>query len=114
MNNYLIGTRIRNAREEKNLTQEKLAELVELTPNAISNIENGTSCPNLKNIVAITEVLEISIDYLMAPQQNDKTEMYIHEIIVKLKSMEEWELEYFNKYINLWRYTLKNKENRVI
>ena len=49
----------------------------------------------------------------MAPQQNDKTQMYIHEIIVKLNFMEEWELEYFNKYINLWKYTLKNKENNV-
>lgn len=113
MNNYLIGNRIRNARDAKKLTQEKLGELVELTPNAISNIENGTSCPNLKNIVAITQVLEISIDYLMAPPQSDRNEMYIHEIIVKLNSMEEWELEYFNNYIDLWKYTLKNKEKSV-
>ena len=40
MNNYLIGNRIRNARDAKKLNQEKLGELIELTPNAISNIEN--------------------------------------------------------------------------
>ena len=39
MNNYLIGNRIREARENKNLTQEKLAERVNLSQNAISNAQ---------------------------------------------------------------------------
>ena len=110
MNNYLIGNRIREARENKNLTQEKLAERVNLSQNAISNIESGRACPSLKSIVAITSALDISIDNLLAPEQTDEKEMYIHEINVKLYAMKEYELKYINKYFQLWT-ELHNKEN---
>lgn len=102
MNKYLIGNRIREAREIKRLTQEKLAELVDLSQNAISNIESGRACPSLKTIVAIASELDISIDNLLAPEQTEKKKMYIHEIIVKLNSMEEYELKNINKYFRLW------------
>lgn len=110
MNNFLIGNRIREARENKKLTQEKLAEMVNMSQNAISNIESGRACPSLKSIVAITSALDISIDNLLAPKQTDKKQMYIHEINVKLNSMEEYELKYINKYFQLWN-ELHNKED---
>lgn len=110
MNNYLIGNRIREARENKNLTQEKLAEKVNLSQNAISNIESGRACPSLKSIVAITSALDTSIDNLLAPEQTDDKKMYIHEINVKLYEMKEYELKYINKYFQLWN-ELHNKEN---
>ena len=45
-----IGNRIREAREQKHLTQMKLVELVERSTITISNIESGNGSPNLKNI----------------------------------------------------------------
>ena len=93
MNTILIGNRIREARENKGLTQEKLAEIVNMSQNAISNIEIGRACPNLNTIVAITSALDISIDNLLAPEQSDKKKMYIHEINVKLYAMKEHELK---------------------
>ena len=41
MNQKAIGRRIKNAREKKHLTQEQLAELVDLSPMHISVIERG-------------------------------------------------------------------------
>lgn len=111
MNTILIGNRIREARENKGLTQEKLAEIVNMSQNAISNIEIGRACPNLNTIVAITSALDISIDNLLAPEQSDKKKMYIHEINVKLYAMKEHELKNINKYFQLWN-ELHNKGDK--
>lgn len=113
MDKYLIGNRIRDARDEKKLTQEKLGEIVGLTAVAISNIENGTCNPTFKNIAAIAKALGISLDFLIEPEHSDKSKSYINEIIVKLNLMEEWELEYFNRYIELWNYSHKNKNKHA-
>ena len=45
INYKALGKRIKLARIEKELTQEKLAEQVGLSPTHMSNIESGTVCP---------------------------------------------------------------------
>ena len=47
-----IGRRIKIAREQKDLTQEALAELVDLTPMHISVIERGTKIPRIDTFAA--------------------------------------------------------------
>ena len=55
----LLGNRIREIRRSKNLTQEKLAELVGIgTPN-ISYIETGKYAPSMDTLEKIAEVLEV-------------------------------------------------------
>lgn len=55
----LLGHRIREIRRSKNLTQEKLAELVGIgTPN-ISYIETGKFAPSMDTLEKIAEVLEV-------------------------------------------------------
>ena len=55
----LLGNRIREIRRSKNLTQEKLAELVGIgTPN-ISYIETGKFAPSMDTLEKIAEVLEV-------------------------------------------------------
>lgn len=109
MDKYLIGNRIRDARDEKKLTQEKLAEMVGLTPIAISKIETGGCNPTFKNIIAIANILGLSLDYLISPKHTVKSKSYIEEINVKLNSLDELDLEYFNDYIDLWLSTQKKR-----
>ena len=55
----LLGNRIREIRRSKNLTQEKLAELVGIgTPN-ISYIETGKFAPSMDTLEKIAEILEV-------------------------------------------------------
>ena len=44
-----IGNRIRQRRKELKLTQEKLSEILEITPTYISEIERGTGISSLAN-----------------------------------------------------------------
>lgn len=60
MNKILLGKRLRELRKRKGINQEKLAELVNVDPATISNIENGKNYPSMINLENILNVLEIS------------------------------------------------------
>lgn len=52
-----IGSRIKNLRLQKNLTQEELAERTDLTKGYISQVERDLSMPSLEVFFSILEVL---------------------------------------------------------
>ena len=54
----IIGCRIKEIREKKNLTQEELADLAEISPTHISVIERGVKVPKLDTFIAIANALE--------------------------------------------------------
>ena len=60
-----LGMRIRNIRKERNVTQEKLGEICELSTAHIGHIERGTRIPSLDTLFRISQALGISIDYLI-------------------------------------------------
>ena len=51
---------IREYRIIRNITQEELAELLNITPRQVQRIENGQSRPSLKTLKLIIKILEIS------------------------------------------------------
>lgn len=53
----IIGQRIKKARKEKNLTQEQLAEKIDVSIAFLSRIERGSSQINLKRLSQICEIL---------------------------------------------------------
>ena len=61
-----IGARIRKCRKERRLTQEQLAEKIDIAPNYLGQIENGKRGVNLTNLVKIANELNITFDYLMS------------------------------------------------
>lgn len=63
--NFIIGNNIKYYREERNLTQSKLAELCELHDNTIKNIETGKITPNIYTLYKISTVLDESIENLL-------------------------------------------------
>lgn len=65
MNLQVVGQRIKMAREAKNLSQEDLAEMVDLSPSHISVIERGVKTTKLDTFVAIANALEVSADALL-------------------------------------------------
>ena len=60
-----IGKRIKTKRLEKHLTQEKLSELIDVSPSYISEIERGGSICSLQTLVKINSILDSSLDYLV-------------------------------------------------
>ncbi len=66
----LIGKNIRTYRLARNLTQEILAEKVDVTPDYIRKIENGISRPSLSLLEKLAETFEIDIFFLMTDHIN--------------------------------------------
>lgn len=62
----LVGQRIRAAREKRGLSQERLAERVNLTRASITNIEKGRQKLLLHTIYAFSEALSVSVPELMS------------------------------------------------
>lgn len=60
-----IGGRIRTVRTEKEITQERLAELVGVGTTHISHIETGNTVPSLKVLIGIINALDCSADELL-------------------------------------------------
>lgn len=61
----IIGKRIKELRKEKRLTQQKLADLVNVTKVSICCYEKGTRTPNLETFIDIVNVLDTTPDYLL-------------------------------------------------
>ncbi|HIU11930.1 MAG TPA: helix-turn-helix transcriptional regulator [Candidatus Onthocola stercorigallinarum] len=53
---------LKEYRIKKNITQEKLAELLDITPRQVQRIESGESRPSLRTLKLLIEILEISAE----------------------------------------------------
>lgn len=60
-----IGKQIRMYRRNADITQESLAEKINVSPPYISRIETGSASPSLQTLVDICNALDITIDNLM-------------------------------------------------
>lgn len=60
-----VGSRIRECRKKTGLTQEQLAEKVNISPTYLSEIETDRKQAGRKVLCTIAEVLDVSLDYLM-------------------------------------------------
>ena len=69
----IIGERIRKLRKEKALTQEKLAEMCDLSISYISYIENAKGRnPSLETLVSLSNNLGVTVNtFLKGYQEND-------------------------------------------
>ena len=79
-----IGKFIAERRKAKKITQEGLAEMLDISDRAISKWERGLSFPNVDNIPRLCEILEISVSELFCGERSDmkdnKTEKALLEI----------------------------------
>ena len=69
----LLGKRIKNRRNELNITQEKLGELCELSTAHIGHIERGTRILSVDVLFRISQALDVSIDYLLLDSVEDNS-----------------------------------------
>ena len=79
----LIGTRIRAARKESNLTQSVCSERVGISENHLSHIECGVAPLSLPALLAICHVLNCTADRLLYDNLPFLNQMYLKSDISK-------------------------------
>ncbi len=60
-----IGKKLKNARLQKGLTQEAVAEKIQVSRQTISNWENERSYPDIVSVVNLSNLYKISLDELL-------------------------------------------------
>ena len=66
----LLGSRLKNIRESKNLSIGKVAEILELSPEDINSWESGESEPTVDETIKLGEIYNVSLDYLILGKNN--------------------------------------------
>lgn len=88
-----IGRRIKNKRIEKNLTQEKLGELIGMSGKYIGNIERGEGITSIKTFILIVNALETSADKILADNVIESKVIYDEEVKEILENLTHGELK---------------------
>ena len=60
-----IGKRIAIFRREKELKQDELAEMLNVSPQAISKWENNQTCPDISLLPRLAEIFGVTVDELL-------------------------------------------------
>lgn len=85
-----IGQKIKERRVSLEITQETVANRLNVNPSHISNIENGRANPSLTALVKIANILTCSVDYFIGGEytfdtNKDKEKTLDDSIMEKLR-----------------------------
>ncbi len=81
-----ISEKILNLRKANNLTQEELAEQLNVSRQSISKWESEQAIPEVDKLIALSEFFKVSTDYLLKPSQID-------ELSIKTEILEKQQKE---------------------
>lgn len=78
------------------LTQEQLADLVGVSRSAVNNWESGTSSPTMRNLIMLSNTLNVSINYFLSnPEITDE---------ILLNKLTEQQREIINTLIDYFEF----------
>ena len=81
-----ISKNISDLRKKKGITQEQLAQALNISPQAVSKWETNTSQPDTQTLPLIAEYFDVSIDYLFYGKEVIYSEIY-DKVFEKIKSI---------------------------
>ena len=64
--NETLGKRIGMYRKEKGLKQDELAEMLGVSPQAVSKWENDQTCPDISLLPQLSKILGVTVDELLS------------------------------------------------
>ena len=102
-----IGKRIKIARIKADLTQERLAEMIELSPTHMSNIETGTTRVSLTTIVSLANALSATVDDLLCDNVIKAKAQFEKDIASILADCDEYEIRIIKDMAQSLKETLR-------
>ena len=94
MDLYCLGNRIRKTRMNCGITQEKLAEMVDISTNFMSLIENGRNM-SVETLVKIADALGVTVDYLLSDTMEVQGDKIMNQIAQNLSTLSDDEKLFF-------------------
>lgn len=98
-----IGEQIQNLRIQKGLTQERLAEMLEVSRQSVSKWELGQAMPDVDKIIRMSELFDVSTDTILlknpANEQININPLHLGSIYLVVKDFEK-SVEFYEKFLN--------------
>jgi transcriptional regulator with XRE-family HTH domain len=66
------GQKITNLRKKSNITQEQLADLVNVSRQSVSKWESDSAYPETDKLISLSKIFNCSVDYLLREDSNDE------------------------------------------
>lgn len=85
----MLGDKIKLYRENKKMTQNEIANILDVSPATVSKYESGALEPNIESLKRLAELFEISIDELLNDQEDkfDISKINVLDILREQKEM---------------------------
>lgn len=64
-----IGKRIQMRRKQQGMTQEQLADKMDVSIQMVSNLERGNKAIRIENLIKLSQILNISTDYILTGKE---------------------------------------------
>ena len=94
-----IGARISSRRKELSLTQEHLAEIMDVSIQMISNLEHGKKAIRPENLVKLSLALGVSIDYIL---KGERADWEVTEFLKKYAALSKDKQDIIDRLIASW------------
>lgn len=85
-----FGIKLQQLRKEKGLSQEALAEKLNVSRQAVSKWETGDGYPEMDKIILISDLFQVSIDYLMRDNQEHHVEDATQKYFMNKQRIEDY------------------------
>ena len=82
-----LGKRIRAERRKQDFTQEKLAEMADISDSFLGHIERGGRTLSIETLAKLANALNMSIEYIVCGEFNYQPDMLPEEILDALNRM---------------------------
>lgn len=96
-----IGQKIQYYRHKANLTQEKLSEKVDITPNHLSKLEAGRHNPHFDTIILLAKALDVPVDAFLEDIEDNQINTFLEIMKSDISSMSKNQLNMLKRYIEL-------------
>lgn len=93
-----IGGRIQYRRRQLGYTQEKLAEMMDVSVQMISNLERGNKAIRIDNLIRLCHILHTSSDYILTGANTGADNSDLVELISKLNISDRRMIEMLINY----------------
>jgi len=74
-----LGQQFKRLRESKGFSQEDVAKKIGITRQAVYKWEHDKSCPDIDNLILLSEMYNVTLDELIKGNQNFKEKIHIDE-----------------------------------
>ncbi|MDO5590161.1 MAG: helix-turn-helix transcriptional regulator [Lachnospiraceae bacterium] len=106
--NLKIGKKIASLRKEQKMTQEQLAEKLDISVKHCSSVERGLSSLSLEKLILVCELFDVSLDYLVRDQSYGELNPVPSICVSLFRNADEKERRLLKEYLSLYN-KIKNQ-----